>query len=78
MLDLAVVMFVVLNLACAVLELMQVPNFRPVFRLYSWRGALLGAVICTVAMFAISPINAGVTVVGDEPCTFSNHLLCEF
>ena len=56
------VMFVVLNLACATLELMAVPNFRPVFRLYSWRGALLGALICLVAMFAISPLNAGVTV----------------
>ena len=39
------VMFVVLNLACAVLELMQVPNFRPAFRLYSWKGALAGAVL---------------------------------
>jgi|EP01047_Picozoa_sp_COSAG01_P029267 glucose-6-phosphate-specific signal transduction histidine kinase len=45
------VMFVVLNLACATLELTEAPNFRPAYRLYSWQGAMLGAVLSYIAMF---------------------------
>jgi hypothetical protein len=55
------VMFVVLNLACATLELTDAPNFRPSYRLYSWKGALLGAVLSLVTMFALNKDYAIVT-----------------
>ena len=35
-------MFVVLNLACATLELTEAPNFRPKFRLCECRNGRLG------------------------------------
>ena len=55
------VMFVVLNLACATLELTEAPNFRPSYRLYSWKGAMLGAVLSFVTMFALNKDYAIVT-----------------
>ena len=55
------VMFVVLNLACATLELTDAPNFRPSYRLYSWQGALLGALMSFLTMFALNFFYAAVT-----------------
>ncbi len=55
------VMFVVLNLACATLELTEAPNFRPSYRLYSWQGALLGALMSFLTMFALNFFYAAVT-----------------
>lgn len=57
------VMFVVLNLACATLELTEAPNFRPSYRLYSWKGALLGALMSFLTMFALNFFYAAVTCV---------------
>lgn len=55
------VMFVVINLACATLELTEAPNFRPSYRLYSWQGALLGALMSFLTMFALNFFYAAVT-----------------
>ena len=52
------VMFVVLNLACATLELTGAPNFRPAFRLYTWQGAIFGSLLCFSVMWALSPVAA--------------------
>ena len=54
-------MFVVLNLACATLELTEAPNFRPKFRLYTWQGAVLGGLLSFGSMFIINAMYAFVT-----------------
>ena len=46
------------NLTCFLLEITGAPNFRPAFKSYSWKSALLGFVLNLGVMFWLSPSSA--------------------
>ena len=50
------------NLACLGLDLAAAPNFRPIFKFFSWHTSLLGLIGTTVMMFFISPIFSAVSI----------------
>jgi amino acid transporter len=51
------------NLSCAILRVVQDPNWRPSFRYYHWSISLLGASLCIWMMFAINWMYASVALV---------------
>eukprot|EP01062_Namystynia_karyoxenos_P033572 TRINITY_DN24705_c0_g1_i1.p1 TRINITY_DN24705_c0_g1~~TRINITY_DN24705_c0_g1_i1.p1 ORF type:complete len:988 (+),score=317.45 TRINITY_DN24705_c0_g1_i1:86-2965(+) len=57
------VTYALVNLACLLLTVAGVPNWRPTFRLFSWQSALLGALLNVAAMFYLNPIYAAATLV---------------
>lgn len=42
------------NFACFILDITGAPNFRPSFRYFSWKTALMGAVSCISIMFVVN------------------------
>jgi amino acid transporter len=42
------------NMSCAIMELVQDPNWRPRFRYHHWSISVVGAILCIWMMFAIS------------------------
>ena len=50
------------NLACFLLVVAKVPNFRPVWRWYSWHASLFATIVVTAAMFYLDVLFAFVTV----------------
>lgn len=50
--------FIVMNLACFLLEISSAPNFRPSFKYFDWYTALTGAVLSIIAMFIVDGISA--------------------
>lgn len=51
------------NVACALLELVSDPNWRPTFRYYHWIISLVGAGLSLWMMIAISPLFAFLSIV---------------
>ncbi|SCU96926.1 LAMI_0F08240g1_1 [Lachancea mirantina] len=56
------VTFVVMNLACFLLELSAAPNFRPSFKYFDRFTALMGAILSIIAMFVVDGISASVVI----------------
>jgi potassium/chloride transporter 9 len=50
------------NLATFLLEVSNLPNFRPTFRYYHWASSLLGVFLCLGAMFYLDPVQASATI----------------
>lgn len=57
------VTYALTNLAAAVLELCQLPNFRPAWRVYSWHLSLAGVGLTLFAMLFLNPVFTAVTLV---------------
>jgi len=55
-------LYAFVNFACVALSVTGAPNWRPLFKQYSWLTALIGAVLCVIIMFVVSPINAGIAI----------------
>ncbi|KAH8273657.1 hypothetical protein KR018_007290 [Drosophila ironensis] len=51
------------NLACLGIELTGAPNFRPLFKYFTWHTCLVGLVGTLVMMFVINPIYASLSIV---------------
>ncbi|CAE8597982.1 unnamed protein product [Polarella glacialis] len=51
------------DLACFLLEISRVPNFRPTFRFYSWQTSLANSLLTVSVMFYLSPAYAGSTLI---------------
>ena len=54
--------FFVMNLACFLLKIGSAPNFRPAFKFFSWKTALVAGLLSAVAMFFIDETYAAVAV----------------
>lgn len=55
--------FIVTNLACFLLKLGSAPNFRPSFKYFNSKTALMGVISCFVAMFIVDGISATLVIV---------------
>jgi potassium/chloride transporter 9 len=53
--ELFLVVYFSLNIACFALKVSGAPNFRPVFKSFSWKTALSGAILSLAVMFISSP-----------------------
>ncbi len=54
--------YAALNIACGVLASMQVPNFRPLFKYYSWHLSIVGAVLSLAVSFTVDSFVSAVSV----------------
>ncbi|CAH1239487.1 SLC12A9 [Branchiostoma lanceolatum] len=54
--------YAAVNIACLALEWASAPNFRPMFKYFTWHTCLLGAVSCLVMMFLIDPMYAAIAI----------------
>lgn len=54
--------FFVMNLACFLLKIASAPNFRPIFRFFSWQTAFIGSLSSAAAMFFIDETYATVAI----------------
>eukprot|EP00466_Bigelowiella_natans_P020314 jgi/Bigna1/144213/aug1.85_g18921 len=54
--------YAIINLACLLLTIQGSPNFRPVWKHYSWQNAAFGFVACIVVMFYAHPLRAAVAI----------------
>ena len=54
--------FFVVNIACFTLTVTGAPNFRPLFRYFSWHTCLAGAVLCLVSMFFVQHVYAALVL----------------
>lgn len=68
--------FVVINVACVLLEISAAPNFRPSFEYFSRATALLGAFACVLAMFIVDGLSAGMIVLCLLLLIFFIHYVC--
>ena len=50
------------NLACFMLEISKVANFKPTWRYYSWQTSLFGSILVTVTMFYLNVLYGVVTM----------------
>lgn len=51
------------NLACLGIELTGAPNFRPLFKYFTWHTCLFGLIGTLVMMFVINPIYASSSII---------------
>ncbi|XP_055859334.1 solute carrier family 12 member 9 [Episyrphus balteatus] len=51
------------NLACLGIELTGAPNFRPLFKYFTWHTCLIGLLGTLVMMFVINPIYASSSII---------------
>lgn len=56
------IVYALVNFATVLLELADLPNFRPPFKYYSWQTSLLGSVLTLVTMFYMQPVFGLITV----------------
>lgn len=54
--------FFVMNLACFLLKIGSAPNFRPAFKFFSWKTALVAGLVSAIAMFFVDETYASVAV----------------
>lgn len=55
--------FAIINFACFALAITGAPNFRPLFKYFTWHTAAAGAITCLATMFVINPLYASVSIV---------------
>lgn len=51
------------NLACLGIELTGAPNFRPLFKYFTWHTCLVGLLGTLIMMFVINPIYASICII---------------
>lgn len=51
------------NLACLGIELTGAPNFRPLFKYFTWHTCLIGLLGTLIMMFVINPIYASSSII---------------
>jgi potassium/chloride transporter 9 len=56
------IVYALVNFATVLLELADLPNFRPPFKYYSWQTSLLGSVLTLATMFYMQPVFGLITV----------------
>ncbi|AMD21300.1 HER021Wp [Eremothecium sinecaudum] len=52
--------FIIMNMACFLLEISSAPNFRPAFKWFDRYTALAGGVLCIIAMFIVDGVSASI------------------
>ncbi|CAB4256692.1 similar to Saccharomyces cerevisiae YBR235W Putative ion transporter, similar to mammalian electroneutral Na(+)-(K+)-C1- cotransporter family [Maudiozyma barnettii] len=68
--------FIVMNLACFLLEVAAAPNFRPSFKYFDRYTALSGAVLSTVAMIVVDGITASAIILSMGLLFLIIHYFC--
>ncbi|KAL2707491.1 Transmembrane amino acid transporter protein [Kluyveromyces marxianus] len=54
--------FIVMNMACFLLEISSAPNFRPSFKWFNRYTALLGAILAILAMYVVDNVSASAVI----------------
>ncbi|SCW00535.1 LAFE_0C06326g1_1 [Lachancea fermentati] len=68
--------FVVMNLACFLLEVSSAPNFRPSFRYFDWYTALAGGILSIIAMFIVDGTSAFLVILAIAMIFMTIHFFC--
>ncbi|SMN22566.1 similar to Saccharomyces cerevisiae YBR235W VHC1 Putative ion transporter, similar to mammalian electroneutral Na(+)-(K+)-C1-cotransporter family [Maudiozyma saulgeensis] len=68
--------FIVMNLACFLLEVAAAPNFRPSFKYFDRYTALSGAVLSTVAMIVVDGVTASAILLSMSLLFLIIHYFC--
>lgn len=55
--------FIITNLACFLLKIASLPNFRPSFKFFNSSTAFMGGVCCAIAMFIVDGVSASLVIV---------------
>ncbi|KAL9641651.1 hypothetical protein ABK040_016882 [Willaertia magna] len=50
------------NFSCFILSITGAPNFRPLFKYFSWHTAAIGAFLSIFGMFFTNPLYAGISI----------------
>lgn len=56
-------LFTFINAACFLLKISGAPNFRPLYKYFSWHTALLGCLGAATCMFVVNPLYALISIV---------------
>lgn len=54
--------FMIMNMACFLLEISSAPNFRPSFKWFNRYTALIGALLSVVAMYVVDNVSASAVI----------------
>lgn len=54
--------FIIMNMACFLLEISSAPNFRPSFKWFNRYTAFLGAMFCIIAMYVVDNVSASAVI----------------
>lgn len=68
--------FIVMNLACFLLEVAAAPNFRPSFKYFDRYTALSGAVLSTIAMIVVDGVTASALILSMGLLFLIIHYFC--
>lgn len=62
------------NLACLGIEMTGAPNFRPLFKYFTWHTCLVGLLGTLIMMFVINPIYASLSIIACLILVIALHL----